>query len=220
MQADKHLSSGKMAENNYKLPAVVWVKVTDFMHGWIQRELGGGARIGNQRVVCIQDLDGAREILRMEADEMAMQHPVAVAMSATWKNCIEAGLDIDAETVGREYGVTRQSLNSFVPIECPRMCMTRNGVLRPWTPDVCLSQRQAFAVQQLLRRAFWDAVSDFDREYARKAGGRYPAVEMIEEFCAETQTPDIHVDAMRREWQRRTKRERDAAGRMQDCQSG
>ena len=52
------------------------------------------------------------------------------------------------------------------------------------------------------------AVGDFNEDYAGKMGGReYPAVSMIEAFCEETGTPDIHVEAMRREWQRRVRRE-------------
>ena len=62
-------------------------------------------------------------------------------------------------------------------------------------------------MQQLLRDAFWEAVERFDSAYAQKMGGKdYPAVDMIEAFCAETKTPDLYVDAMRREWQRRQKR--------------
>lgn len=196
----------------YELPAIVWLRVTDYMHGWLQRELGGGLRINDQRVISVQHLPGAREILTMETVGCAMQHPVVNAMSADWKNCIERGLDMDADTMEREYGITADVLKLFIPIECPRMCLTKGGVLRPWTLDVCFSPRQASAMQRLLRAAFWDGVAVFDRDYARKMEGRkYPAVDMIEDFCAETKTPDLYVDALRREWQRRVKRERDSS---------
>jgi hypothetical protein len=62
-------------------------------------------------------------------------------------------------------------------------------------------------MQKLLSEAFWKGVEDFDRDYAEKQNGaRYAAVDMIEAFCVDTGTPDIHVDALRREWQRRVKR--------------
>ena len=195
-------------EKNYKLPPVVWLKVTDYMQDWLQHELGGAARIKDRRVVCVQHLKGARDILRMETVEENMdKKPVGNAMSATRKNCIEAGLIISADAVERMYGATRSTLDEFIPIECPKMCLTRNGVLRPWTLDISLSQKQATALQRLLRHEFWKAVADFDREYAcRMDGQRYPARDMIEAFCAETDTSDIHADALRREWQRRQKR--------------
>ena len=195
-------------EKTYKTPAIAWLKVTDYMHGWLQHELGGAARIREQRVVSVQHLPGAREVLRMETTEDMMEKkPIGNAMSATRRNCLMAGMEIDAAVMKREYGVTSELLQLFVPIECPKMCLTKNGVLRPWTLNVCLGREQAAQMQRLVRSAFWNAVEEFDREYARQMDGkRYPAVDMIEAFCKETETPDIHVDAMRREWQRRAKR--------------
>ena len=195
-------------EKTYKIPSIVWLKVTDFMHGWLEYELGGAVRVREQRVLSVQHLPGAREVLRMETVEDMMEKKASGnAMSATRKNCIEAGLDIDAATMEREYHVTREMLRLFMPIECPKMCLTKNGVLRPWTLDVCFGVKQATALQKLLRREFWNAVEEFDEKYQQEQGGRYyPAIEMIEEFCAETKTPDLYVEAIRREWQRRVKR--------------
>lgn len=195
-------------EKNYKVPAICWLKVTDYLHGWLQHELGGEARVRNQRVICIQHLPGAREILRQQAvEDMMGKKPLGSALSGTRRNCFAAGLDIDAETMEREYGVTAEVLKLFVPIECPKMCLTEHGVLRPWTLDVCLSKAQATALQRLLRGAFWDAVEEFDVRYARKhEGEKYPAVDMIEDFCKETNTPLSYADVIRREWQRRCKR--------------
>lgn len=206
-------------EKSYKVPPIVWLRVTDYMHGWLQYELGGDARVRDQRVVCVQHLPGAREVLRMETvDDMVEIKPVGNAMSATRRNCITAGLDLDPQVVERLYGMTREALALFVPVECPRMCLTGNGVLRPWTLDVCLGKEQASAMQRLLRQAFWDAVEDFDREYAARMNGRkYPAVDMIEDFCARTGTPDLYVMAMRREWQRRVKRARDRTATAAGC---
>lgn len=200
-------------EKNYKIPAIVWLKVTDYMHGWLQHELGCEARVRNQRVVCVQHLPGAREILRMEsAEDVIEPAKVGNAMSATRKNLIMAGLDIDEAFVMEEYGVSKEEMKLYVPIECPRMCLTKVGVLRPWTLDTSFGREQASAMQRLLRQAFWDAVTAFDRQYAERVGSeKYPAVDMIEAFCKETETFDMYVYAIRREWQRRVKREKEKA---------
>ena len=197
-----------MSEKVYDVPAIVWLKMTDYMHGWLQWELGGEARVKDQRVVCVQHLPGARAILRMETvEDMMEKKPIGNVMSATRKNCMEAGLNIDEDVMAREYGVTREAMKMFVPVECPKMCLTKSGVLRPWTLDVCLGREQAAAMQRLLRNAFWQAVEEYDAGYARKMNGRkYPAVDMVEEFCMDTETPDLYVEAIRREWQRRVKR--------------
>lgn len=197
-----------MSEKVYDVPAIVWLKMTDYMHGWLQWELGGEARVKDQRVVCVQHLPGARAILRMETvEDMMEKKPIGNVMSATRKNCMEAGLNIDEDVMAREYGVTREAMKLFVPVECPKMCLTKSGVLRPWTLDVCLGREQAAAMQRLLRNAFWQAVEEYDAGYARKMNGKkYPAVDMVEEFCMDTETPDLYVEAIRREWQRRVKR--------------
>ena len=200
-----------MEEGNYVMPSIVWLRVTDYMQPWMQLELGGELRIGNQRVVSVQHLPGARPVLRMETvEEMLDPKAPGISMSATWKNCIERGLDIDPDTIKKEYGMTKETMKQFVPIECLKRCVTRNGVVRPWSNDVNFSKRQARKVQDLLRQAFWDAVEEFAGKYARQhKGERYAQVDMIEAFCAETGTPDLHVEAMRREWQRRRKRTAD-----------
>ena len=195
-------------EKNYPLPAICWLKVTDYMHGWLQYELGGGARIKDQRVVCVQHLPGARDILRMEtAEDTTAQKPVDTAKSATLRNCIAAGLVLNADAVEYLYGMTKETLQLFVPIECPKMCLTKNGVLRPWTQDTTFSHKQATALQRLLREEFWRAVAEYDREYAREhLGEKYAQVDMTEGFCERTATPDLYAETMRREWQRRCKR--------------
>lgn len=202
-----------MEKANYKLPAVCWLRITDYMHGWMQHELGGAARIKEQRVICIQHLPGARKVLRMETVEESMgEGPVGNSMSATWRNCLEAGLRLDAAAVERMYGVNEENMKLFIPIECPKLCLTKNGVLRPWTLDVNFGQRQATALQRLLREVFWQAVSDYADEYSRlHPNERYAQIDMIEAFCEETETPDLYAEAMRREWQRRQKRASDAS---------
>lgn len=202
-------------KKNYRAPVVTWLKVTDYMHGWLQRELSGGAKIGGKRVVCLQHLDGAHDVFRMEtSDDMTGDDPKGTertgrenTLSATRWGCIDAGLTLDAGTVERLYGISREELALYVPIECPRVCLTPEGVLRPWTADTCFGRQQTTAMQRLLREAFWQGVAAYDREYARRQEGRkYAAVDMIEAFCRDMETSDLYVDALRREWQRRAKR--------------
>lgn len=196
------------SEKTYRMPPIVWLKMTDYMLGWLQHELGGGASVCGMRVICVQHLPGARKILRMEtAEDVQSGDAVVNSMSDTWKNCLEAGIDLDASAIESTYGLTREGLKVFVPVECPKICLTKDGVLRPWTLDVTFGREQASAMQRLLRDAFWKAVDEYDAGYRKKMDGRkYPAIDMIEDFCAETGTQDIYADAMRREWQRRCKR--------------
>ena len=197
-----------MKEELCKLPAIVWLRVTDYMRAWLQYELGGSLRVRDSKIVCVQHLTGARDVLRMETvDEVLPRKKVDKSMSATWRNALEAGMAFDPEAMEREYGVTKELLKLFVPVECPRMALTQHGVLRPWSHDTNFSPRQATAMQDLLRREFWQAVGAFSEQYARSMNGKkYAQVEMIEAFCKETGTPELYVDAMRREWQRRLKR--------------
>jgi hypothetical protein len=197
-----------MESKNYKLPAIVWLRVTDYMLPWVQWELGGNVRVKNMRLVSVQHLEGARDILREDTVQEAVpQRLVDKSMSATWRNAVDAGMSFDPAAMEREYGVTKEVLQLFVPIECPRNCITQDGVLRPWSNDTNFSKHQATALQDLLRHEFWQAVGAFSEGYAaQREGERYAQVEMIEAFCRETKTPDMYVDAMRREWQRRVKR--------------
>ena len=207
-----------MSERAYRMPVVVWLKVTDYMHGWLQKELVGGTRIGGKRVVSLQHLDGARDVLRLETcndvtgdgdgEEVEMVPDVQeLSMSMNRWSCIDAGLSLDPKAVERHYGIGREDLALFVPVECPRTCLTPDGVLRPWTSDRCFGRQQANELLKILRKAFWRGVADFDREYAsRQDGDDYPAIDMIEAFCREMNTSDLHADALRREWMRQRKK--------------
>lgn len=179
------------------------------MQGWTQHELGGGAQVKDFKVLSVQHLPGARHVLRMETvHEPLGDGQIGNSMSATFRNALDAGMRIDAQTMEQEFGATREALLQYQPIECPKLCMTRSGVLRPWTHDVNFGEKQAKAVQRLLRNAFWQAVQDYSDSYAREhRGEKYAQIDMIEAFCRDTDTPDIYADAMRREWQRRVKRE-------------
>lgn len=198
-----------MSDKQYKTPAICWLRITDFIQGWVQHELGGGAQVKDYRVVSIQHLPGARRVLRMETLYEPMgKGQIGNSISATWRNALDAGLKIDPTAMEQNYGATKDSLMQYQPIECPRLCMTRRGVLREWTLDVNFGSKQAKAVQRLLRDAFWKAVQDFSDRYASEhRDEKYAQIDMIEAFCHETNTPDLYADPMRREWQRRIKRE-------------
>ena len=200
-------------QKTYEVPDIVWLKMTDYMHGWLQWELGGEARVGEQKVICVQDLDGGRDVLRMETwDDIMDDLPLSGnAMSCTRYNVYKEGLIIDAEAMDKKFGVTKEVMKLFVPIECSnKLRLTKNGVLRAWTLDSCFGKEQATALQRLLKGEFWKAVEEFDEKYAlqmeKTDNKNYPAREMVEAFCEATKTPDYHVEAIRREWQRRQKR--------------
>ena len=189
------------------MPAICWLKMTDYMQGWMQDELGGSLVVKEQRVVSAQHIDGARDVFRMETDEgLPCRQSPGNAISAAWRNALDAGLAVDARTIKQEYGITGDILKQYIPVECPKMAMTSSGVLRPWTLDTAFGQKQATALQRILREAFWQAVDEYARKYATEhLGQRYAQSDMIESFCISTGTPDIHIESIRREWQRRIK---------------
>ena len=197
-----------MLEKSYKLPAICWLRVTDFMGAWLQYELGGGVRVKDLRVISVQHLKGARAVLRMETVEDVMEPvPIVNAMSATRWGCIDAGMTLDEGVTQQVYGISRKELEQFQPVECPRLALTEDGVLRPWTADIYFGAKQATALQRIIREAFWQAVGEFAEKYAAmRHGEKYPQEEMVEAFCKETGTSDVYVPGIRREWQRRVKR--------------
>lgn len=181
--------------------------MTGFMRAWLQQELGGDLVVRDQRVVCVQHLPGAREAMRMETLRDANGAMTDNSMSALRRNCIEEGMDLDEETIKREYGVTKAAIGQFIPIECPKMRMTEFGTLRPWTLDVCFGKSQAYAILRMLRKAFWAAVEEYSRKYIKKRKKTYFAqIDMIEDFCQDKNISDEYAGEIRREWQRRVKR--------------
>jgi len=198
-----------MTDKTNRPPSIAWIKMTGYIRDWLKYEFGGRAQVNGVPVICIQHLRGARDVLRMETetDVMDRDEPEQ-SISAAKYSCIDAALRIDTGTVERLYSMTREELAQYVPVECPRLCMTQDGVLRPWTDNVRFGQRQAAALQRLVREAFWEAVREYDQDYALAAEGkRYAAIDMIEAFCKDTGTRDTYVEEIRREWQRRVKRE-------------
>ena len=187
----------------YPTPSLSWLYITAYTHTWLENEFGGDIKLYGKRVLSISHIPGAREVLRMHTKEDVMlPETVRWSMSAMRMDCLQAGLDIGPKTIEEQCGITAESLRSFVPIECPRMALTANGVLRPWNRMTSFGNSQAFALCKLLRGAFWNAVGEYNAAMAAESGDGYAAVRMIEGFCADTGTPDVFIDDLRREWQR------------------
>ena len=190
------------------MEAICWLKVTDYMRGWMRKALGCGTKIGKEPLISMYQITGAKEVLETGTDEELPEHGTpGNAMSATWRCALEVGLEYDPATMECIYGVTEETLEQYLPIACPPTAMTVDGIMRTWTHDTCFGREQTIALQKLLREAFWAAVEQYSKQYAQEhAGKKYAQVEMIEAFCRETKTDDMYVEAMRREWQRRNKR--------------
>lgn len=192
------------------MPAIAWLRVTDFVRGWLDYEFGSKVQVNGRRVVCLHHLDGVRDILRMEAVddvELSPDLPVELSLSAQRYSMLQAAMTLSPEATERVYHLSLEELLSFVPIEVPRVRLTEEGLLRPWSGDTMLGDAQAKALLRLLREAFWEDVERFARRYARqREGEKYAQEDMIAAFCQKTKTSDIHVEAIRREWQRRAKR--------------
>lgn len=192
------------------METICWLKVTDYMRGWARCALGCGTKIGKEPLISLYQIMGAKEVLEIGTDDDLPDHGTpGNAMSATWRCALEVGLEYDPATMECIYGVTEETLEQYLPIACPPTAMTVNGISRAWTNDTCFGREQAMALQKLLREAFWTAVGQYSKQYAKEhRGEKYAQVEMIEAFCRETKTDDMYVEAMRREWQRRNKRSR------------
>ena len=192
------------------MPTISWLRVNEWMRGWINYELGCKAMVCGQRVVCVTHIDGIRDVLRMEtvADlEQPPDSPVGLSLSAQRYGMLQSAMALNPEFVERIYHIDREQLQQFVPIEVPRVRMTMDGLLREWDGDATLGDEQAKELLRLLRQAFWEDVEQFARRYAREhEGEKYAQEDMIAAFCRLTKTSDLHIEAMRREWQRRCKR--------------
>lgn len=193
-----------------KMPAIAWLRVTGFLSGWLDYEFGSKVMVNGRRVVCLQHLDGVRDILRMETvDDMELSPdlPVDLSLSASRYGLISAAMTLSPEAAERMYHLSLEQLQQFVPIECPRVRLTEEGLLREWGGDAMLGDAQAKALLRLLREAFWEDVEQFARRYARqREGEKYAQEDMIAAFCKMTKTSELHIEAIRREWQRRCKR--------------
>ena len=192
------------------MPAIAWLRVTEFIRGWLVYEYGSKVMVNGRRVVCLQHMDGVRDILRMEtvADmKLSPDLPVELSLSASRYGLISAAMTLSPEATERMYHLSLEQMQQFVPIECPRVRLTEEGLLREWGGDAMLGDAQAKELLRLLREAFWEDVERFARRYAREhEGEKYAQEDMIAAFCKMTRTSELHIEAIRREWQRRAKR--------------
>lgn len=195
---------------SFKMPAIAWLRVTEFLRGWLDYEFGSKVMVNGRRVVCLQHMDGVRDILRMETvddTDLSPDLPVELSLSASRYGLISAAMTLSPEATERMYHLSPEQMQQFVPIEVPRVRLTEEGLLRPWGGDAMFGEHQAKALLRLLRHCFWEGVERFARRYARQhEGEKYAQEDMIVAFCRMTKTSDIHVEAIRREWQRRCKR--------------
>lgn len=195
---------------SFKMPAIVWLRVTGFLSGWLDYEFGSKAMVNGRRVVCLQHLDGARDILRMETvddTELSPDMPIDLSLSASRYSMLQAAMTLSPEATERICHLSPEQMQQFVPIECPRLRLTEEGLLREWGGDAMLGDAQAKALLRLLRHYFWEEVKRFARRYAGEhEGEKYAQEDMIAAFCRLTKTSDLHIEAIRREWQRRCKR--------------
>lgn len=195
---------------SFRMPAIVWLRVTEFIRGWLDYEFGSKVMVNGRRVVCLQHLDGARDILRMETvddTELSPDLPVELSLSASRYSMLQAAMTLSPEATERICHLSPEQMQQFVPIEVPRVRLTEEGLLRPWSGDAMLGDAQAKALLRLLREAFWEDVEQFARRYAREhEGEEYAQEDMIAAFCKMTKTSELHIEAIRREWQRRCKR--------------
>lgn len=187
---------------------ICWLKITDYMRGWARRALGGSKRVRNNPVIEVQNIEGVQAVLEMPADDELHSDVVpGNVICDTWHAALEVGLEMDAESVEKVFGVTRELFCQYLPVSCPPYAMYEDGTVHPWDSDTSFGQQQAASLLRLIREAFWQAVGVFSNAYQQAhKGERYAQVEMIEAFCKEYRTDDVYVEAMRREWQRRQKR--------------
>jgi hypothetical protein len=207
------MSNKHIFEMKKKTPIIIWLKVTDYMHGWLDYEYAGTLHVHGKPIITMFCHDEIRDILKKEVIMLwNMEEKMGNSVPSVQMAIFENALDINEEKCREVYGFTRELMNSYIPFECPRQCLTRYGVLRPWGINVNLKPKQAIAIQKFIRQEFWEAVAEFDEKYKKKMDGKkYPAVAMIEDFCRMTHTPDKYVEAIRREWQRQAKKKKTAA---------
>lgn len=195
----------KQPKRGYAPPPVVWIKLAVFMHGYLRATLGGEVKIGKQRVICVQHLPGVKKVWRMETVHDMMAGPDdGCTMSDERHTIFTEGMKIDAAVMARDFNMTPADLAQYIPVEVPKLCVTENGVLRPWTASVNMGAPQSSALRRILRREFWTAVDDFSRNYrAEHVDEGCSDRDVIDAFCEAYDTPTTCIDAIRREWQRR-----------------
>ena len=187
----------------YPTPSVAWLQITGYTHDWLYHEFGGSILLHGKQIVSIAHLPEARKILRMQTQEDIMgESPNRISLSAMRMDCLQLGCSIGPKSMQDNFKITTEQLNLFVPIECPRMALTKYGVLRPWDRTTAFGKEQANSLLNFLRRAFWQAVAEHEQALTEKGQKPETAIKLIESFCQETGTSDVWVSDLRREWQR------------------
>lgn len=194
------------------METICWLKITDYMQGWMRATLGGPERVKNDPVIHVHTLDGAGAVMMMTTDnEPSWMGVPGNVICDTWHAALSVGMEIDARGMQKELGITREVLAQYLPIACPKNALADDGSIHPWDSDTSFGKEQATALQRLLREAFWESVDNYSREYNKEhLGEKYAQIEMLEAFCKEYHTDDMYIQAMRREWQRRCQRAKDA----------
>lgn len=190
-------------------PAMAWLHVPGYMIAWLEYAYGGTKVLYGHKLLSTWQVPGMRAALREHTlEDMLMNTTETLSLSAQRMDCLQAGMLIDTKAMEESFGMTKKALAQYVAIECPRLALTGEGVLRPWRRHIAFSRPQARNIQALLQREFWGAVAAYNTQYALTHEA-YPAVEMVEAFCDETNTPEVFIAEIRREWQRKEKMRRD-----------
>lgn len=188
----------------YPTPSIAWLSITNYMHQWLFNQYGGAIALYGKPICTIHHIPGVRNILRMETIEDNMQPgPVNKwSMSAMRMDCMQLGLSLGPKSMEEVYGITSEQMQTYIPIECPRMALTKYGVLRPWNRLTGFGRAQASELVKLLRNLFWQSVRDYNQKLISEGIAPDTAIEMIEGYCADNNIGQLYLDDLRREWQR------------------
>ena len=78
------------------------------MRGWARRALGGPKRVRNNPVIEVQNIEGVQAVMEMPADDELHSDVVpGNVICDTWHAALEVGLEMDAQSVEKVFGVTR-----------------------------------------------------------------------------------------------------------------
>lgn len=187
---------------------ICWLRITDYMRGWARAALGSAKRIKDAPVLDLHRLNGVEQVLLMPADdELPGFGMPGNVMCDTWHAALMAGLEMDPLDMEREFGITNEVLEQYLPVICPDYAIDEDGAIRPWDSNTCFGKQQAIALLRLIRDTFWSAVGNYASEYRKvHFGTKYAQIDMLESFCMDYHIDDTCIEAMRREWQRRSKK--------------
>lgn len=187
---------------------ICWLRITDYMRGWARMALGNGKSVKGIPVLDIKSLDGMEQVRLMSTDdELPGDGVPGNVMCDTWHAALTAGIEMDPWGMEQEFGITSEVLDQYLPVECPDYAVGQDGAIRPWDNNTCFGKQQAIAILRLVRETFWASVGNYASEYRKvHFGTKYAQIDMLESFCKDCHIDDTCIEAMRREWQRRSKR--------------